>query len=209
LLSWHTTPCPTGYGSSPPLDYRAIDLARLQGTDGPLAWPGSTTGGRVKRPPCCHSHSGRGSSPASFFPCAGTSDHQGGGFVSGGLGFRGRGDRETRRSELCILSGSAVSGRFPEPGAFNVLSRTKTRKDGSRRPKSKSPPRRRSWRAPLSVHPSISRRVFHTYSLMVYVELDKGADLGSVQALFKADPDSGLPGGGRGVPRRLNPLPQG
>ncbi len=44
---------------------------------------------------------------------------------------------------------------------------------------------------------------------MVYVELDKGADLGSVQALFKADPDSGLPGGGRGVPRRLNPLPQG
>ena len=36
--------------------------------------------------------------------------------------------------------------------------------------------------------------VFHTYGLMVYAELGKGATLAGVEALFKADPAFRIPG---------------
>jgi aspartate-semialdehyde dehydrogenase len=106
--------------------------------------------------------------------------------------FEDEGIRELVDQSCAILSGSTVSRKvFRNQVAFNVLSRTeKPGKDGfSAAEKQVAAEVRRVLGAPafpftLSI---VQAPVFHTYSLMVYVELDKGADLGSIQALFKAD----------------------
>ncbi len=113
--------------------------------------------------------------------------------------FEDEGIRELVDQSCAILSGSSVPRKvFRNQVAFNVLSRTeKPGKDGFSAPeKQLSAELRRVLDAPafpftLSI---VQAPVFHTYSLMVYAELGKGATLGSVEALFKADPAFRLAG---------------
>ncbi len=113
--------------------------------------------------------------------------------------FEDEGIRELVDQSCAILSGSAVSRKvFRDQVAFNVLSRTgKPGKDGFSAPeKQVAAEVRRVLGAPefpftLSI---VQAPVFHTYSLMAYAELGKGADLAGVEALFKADPAFRLTG---------------
>lgn len=113
--------------------------------------------------------------------------------------FEDEGIRELVDQSCAILSGSTVSRKvFRNQVAFNVLSRTeKPGKDGFTAPeKQLASELRRVLGAPgfpftLSI---VQAPVFHTYSLMVYAELGKGAELGSVASLFKADPAFRLAG---------------
>ncbi len=106
--------------------------------------------------------------------------------------FEDEGIRELVEQSCAVLSGSTVSRKvFRNQVAFNVLSRTgKPGRDGFSAPeKQLAAEVRRVLAAPafpftLSI---VQAPVFHTYSLMVYAELGKGADLASVAALFKAD----------------------
>jgi aspartate-semialdehyde dehydrogenase len=113
--------------------------------------------------------------------------------------FEDEGIRELVDQSCALLSGSTVSRKvFRDQVAFNVLSRTgKPGRDGFSAPeKQVAAEVRRVLGAPtfpftLSI---VQAPVFHTYSLMVYAELGKGADLGRVETLFKADPAFRLAG---------------
>ena len=107
--------------------------------------------------------------------------------------FEDEGIRELVDQSCAILSGSTVPRKvFREQVAFNILSRTgKPGKDGFSVPeKQVAAEVRRVLGAPgfpltLSI---VQVPVFHTYSLMIYTELGKGAELGAVTSLFKDDP---------------------
>ncbi len=113
--------------------------------------------------------------------------------------FEEEGINELVDQSCAILSGSKVTRKvFRNQVAFNVLSRTeKPGKDGFSAPEKQLVDEvRRVLGAPafpftLSI---VQVPVFHTYSLMAYVELEKGADLGAVEALFKSDPAFRLAG---------------
>jgi aspartate-semialdehyde dehydrogenase len=107
--------------------------------------------------------------------------------------FDNAGIKELVDQSCALLAGSAVTRKvFRDQAAFNVLSRMeKPGADGFSGPERQVAGEvRRVLGAPafpftLSI---VQAPVFHTYGLMVYAELGKGAVLGAVEALFKGDP---------------------
>ncbi len=123
--------------------------------------------------------------------------------------FEEAGIQELADQSFAMLNGSAMPKKvFREPVAFNLLSRTeKAGRDGFSAREARITAECRRVLAPLEVPLSLSIvlvPVFHTYSVMAYVELGKTAALADVAAALRADPAISVASGGAGVVSAAN-----
>ena len=123
--------------------------------------------------------------------------------------FEERGIQELADQSFALLNSSTMPKKvFREQAAFNLLSRTeKPDKAGFSSREARIMAECRRVLLPADVPMSLSivlAPVFHTYSVMIYVELKKKAALADFAAALRADPAISVAAGGPGVVSAVN-----
>jgi aspartate-semialdehyde dehydrogenase len=123
--------------------------------------------------------------------------------------FEEAGIQELADQSFALLNSSTMPKKvFREQAAFNLLSRTeKPEKTGFSAREARVMDECRRVLLPADIPLSLSFvlvPVFHTYSLMTYVELPKKPALGDVLAALRADPAISVAAGGAGVVSAVN-----